>query len=99
MKGHGGALLCEKLVASASRYRVILVDATKVVPALGDSRAIPVEIETFGWRHTTTRLAAPGCRVVRCMLASAPDAAPFITDGGHYILDLFFDSAPTSPRW
>lgn len=100
LKGRGGALLHEKLVASASRYRVILVDETKIVPALAASTTVPVEVEPFGWRHTAARLAAPGCRIIRRALVGAliddPAAAPFITDGGHYILDLIFDSAPNA---
>ena len=100
VKGRGGALLREKLVAASSRHRVILVDVTKIVPALGAGTVIPVEVETFGWRHTAERLAAPGCRIVRRALASASgDAAadatmPFISDGGHYILDVVFDAPP-----
>jgi ribose 5-phosphate isomerase A len=100
LKGRGGALLREKLVASSSRYRIIVVDVTKIVPALGVRSIIPVEIETFGWRHTAERLAAPGCHITR--RAQAPgtagaEGAPFISDGGHYILHLVFDSAPDAP--
>jgi ribose 5-phosphate isomerase A len=101
VKGRGGALLREKLVASSSRYRIILVDVTKIVPALGNGTIIPIEVETFGWRHTAARLATPGCRIVRRPLASADAGAvgdaPFLSDGGHYILDLVFDSAPDIP--
>ncbi len=99
LKGRGGALLREKLVALTSRYRIILVDVTKIVPALGVGTVIPVEVETFGWRHTAERLAAPGCRIVRRMLPNSADGegAPFISDGGHYILHLVFDRAPDIP--
>ncbi len=101
LKGRGGALLREKLVAASSRYRIILVDVTKIVPTLGVGTIIPVEVETFGWRHTAARLAAPGCRIVRRALApataSAQEAAPFLSDGGHYILDLIYDSPPDIP--
>jgi ribose 5-phosphate isomerase A len=103
LKGRGGALLREKLVASSSRYRIILIDVTKIVPALGAGTIIPVEVETFGWRHTAERIAAPGCRIVRRALASASaggagaDDAPFLSDGGHYIFDLVFDSPPDIP--
>lgn len=96
LKGRGGALLREKLVAASSRYRIILVDATKLVQTLGVGTVIPVEVETFGWRHTAARLAAPGCRITRRALtgaAAAPDA-PFISDGGHYILDLVYENPP-----
>jgi ribose 5-phosphate isomerase A len=94
LKGRGGALLREKLVAASSRYRIILVDATKLAQTLGVGTVIPVEVETFGWRHTAARLAAPGCRITRRSLAGAaagaPDA-PFLSDGGHYILDLVYE--------
>jgi len=101
LKGRGGALLREKLVAASSRYRIILVDVTKIVPTLGVGTIIPIEVETFGWRHTAARLAAPGCRIVRRALApavaGAQEAAPFLSDGGHYILDRIFDSPPDIP--
>ncbi len=98
LKGRGGALLREKLVAASSHYRIILVDETKIVPALAAGTLIPVEVEQFGWRHTAARLAMPGCHIARRTLpgATAADgaAAPFISDGGHYILDLTCESAP-----
>ncbi|HEU0025625.1 MAG TPA: ribose-5-phosphate isomerase RpiA [Ktedonobacterales bacterium] len=98
LKGHGGALLREKLVALASRRRIILADETKVVGALAVRKAIPVEVEMFGWRHTARRLAALGCAVARRSLdgarANDPTAEPFITDGGHYTLMLTFAAAP-----
>jgi ribose 5-phosphate isomerase A len=82
VKGHGGALLHEKLIASASRFRVIIVDASKIVTGLGTRAPIPVEVTPFGWRHTAARLAALGAQPVR-----RGGDAPFITDGGNYILD------------
>jgi ribose 5-phosphate isomerase A len=91
VKGHGGALLREKLVAAASRQRVIIVDDTKVVSALGERDPIPVEVIVFGWTHTARRLAALGLRPERRMLpedaAMNPPAHPFVTDTGNYILD------------
>lgn len=101
VKGHGGALLREKLVAIASRRRIILADETKIVTALGAGTAIPIEVEMFGWRHTARRLAALGGEVTRRPLDGAqaddPSAEPFITDGGHYTLTLTFATAP-EPR-
>lgn len=115
IKGRGGALLREKMIASVSGYRIILVDTTKVVPALGAGTTIPVEVETFGWRHSAERLAALGCQVTRRPASAQPDARPsgasgataslatgdaapadqpFITDGGHYTLDLTFQAIP-----
>jgi ribose 5-phosphate isomerase A len=94
VKGHGGALLREKMIAAASRYRVIIVDATKIVQAVGATGPIPVEVVPFGWRHTAARLELLGARAV---LRTAPaaagmpaDAAPFVTDGGHYVLECAF---------
>jgi ribose 5-phosphate isomerase A len=86
IKGRGGALLYEKLVAAASRYRIIIVDATKVVTTLATRYPIPVEVIPFGFKHTAARLAALGC-VPTLRLAGG---APFVTDGGHYVLDCQF---------
>ena len=98
IKGLGGALLREKLVASASRYRVIIADATKAVAALASARPIPVEVIPFGWRHTAGRLAALGARVVLRTASDAtpgdPNAAPYVTDTGNYILDCSFGPIP-----
>lgn len=93
IKGRGGALLHEKLVALTSRRRIILADVTKIVPALGAGTTIPVEVETFGWRQTAARLATLRCRMVRRTISGATDA-PFITDAGHFTLDLTFDTPP-----
>lgn len=96
IKGLGGALLREKLIATASRQRIIIVDATKLSQAhepLGSRTAIPVEVAPFGWRHTAGRLVALGARPT-LRLAAQPagggSPAPFVTDGGHYILDCAF---------
>lgn len=100
IKGRGGALLREKLVASVSQFRVILVDATKVTPALGTGTAIPVEVDPYGWSHTAARLGALGAHVGRRAAAAvgadsgAPAPQPLITDGGHYTLDLIFGAVP-----
>ena len=94
VKGHGGALLREKMIAVASRYRVIVVDATKIVQTIGATGPIPVEVVSFGWRHTATRLEMLGARpVLRTATAAAgatTSAAPFVTDGGNYVLDCAF---------
>jgi ribose 5-phosphate isomerase A len=92
VKGRGGALLREKLVAAASGFRVIIADATKIVQTLASAHAIPVEVETFGWQYTARRLGALGGQPTRRMHATAgtPDTAPFVTDSGHYVLDCAF---------
>jgi ribose 5-phosphate isomerase A len=95
VKGHGGALLREKMVAAASRYRVIIVDETKIVQTIGATGPIPVEVVPFGWRHTAALLERLGARpVLRSLPATtnATGAAPFITDGGNYVLDCAFDA-------
>src|SRR5436190_3026249 len=81
VKGRGGALLREKLVATASKREVIIADASKVVPRLGTRYAVPVEVVTFGWRHTARALERLGARV-------APREVPgdfYVTDGGNFI--------------
>jgi len=85
-KGRGGSLLREKLVALASRRVVIIADASKLVAALGERAAIPVEVIRFGWRHTAASLQALGAAVALRTVAGQP----FVTDEGHYILDCQF---------
>ena len=91
IKGRGGALFREKLVAVTSRRRIIIVDESKVVSALASQHPIPVEVDRFGWRHTAGRLAALGATVQRRMASSASmPNAPFVSDGGNYVLDCWF---------
>ena len=88
IKGRGGALLREKIVASSSRQLIIVVDESKIVNKLGSNGEVPVEIVSFGWQSTTHRLEKLGWKPV---LRSGPDGVPFVTDGGHYILDCSFE--------
>ncbi len=87
IKGGGGALLREKIVAQASRREVIVVDESKMSPKLGTHWALPVEVAPFGWRPERDHLAALGARV---QLRTDADGAPFETDEGNYILDAGF---------
>ncbi|MGA2134562.1 MAG: ribose-5-phosphate isomerase RpiA [Bryobacteraceae bacterium] len=87
IKGRGGALLREKIVASASRRLVIMIDGSKLVRRLAVSEAIPIEVVPFGWRTTARRLSDLGARPVLRMNAGGK---PFMSDGGHYILDCPF---------
>lgn len=87
IKGRGGALLREKIVASSSRQLIIVVDESKIVNKLGSHGEVPVEIVSFGWQSTAHRLEKLGWKPV---LRSGPDEPPFVTDGGHYILDCSF---------
>ncbi|HEU5348447.1 MAG TPA: ribose-5-phosphate isomerase RpiA [Ktedonobacterales bacterium] len=91
VKGRGGALLREKLVAVTSQRRIIIVDDSKVVATLASQHPVPVEVDRFGWRHTSARLAALGATVQRRMAhGDFTMNAPFISDGGHYVLDCWF---------
>jgi len=83
IKGGGGALLREKLVASISRRVAVIVDSAKQVRQLGRF-PLPVEIVPFAYRHTLKRLEQAGC----APKIREKDGALFVTDGGHYIVDL-----------
>ena len=87
IKGHGGALLREKIVAVASRRLVIIIDGTKRVDRLGEHSPVPVEVVAFGYEATKGRLEALGATVaLRC----TPEGKPFCTDSGNRILDCNF---------
>jgi len=88
IKGRGGALLREKIVASSSRQLIIVVDESKIVTRLGSHGEVPVEIVSFGWQSTARRLEKLGWKPV---LRSEAGGVPFVTDGGHYILDCSFE--------
>jgi ribose 5-phosphate isomerase A len=87
IKGGGGALLREKIVAQASRRFIVLVDAGKLSPRLGTRWAVPVEVLPFGWRSQALFLEGLGARVTR---RDARDGAPYRTDQGNFILDCAF---------
>lgn len=91
IKGGGGALLREKIVAQASRREVIVVDQTKLSPRLGTRRVVPVEVLGFGWRSQARYLESLGARVSR---RSRPDGELFATDQGNPILDCAFGPIP-----
>lgn len=88
IKGLGGALLREKIVACASRRLVVVADETKCVDRLGNRVPLPVEVVPFGWPTTVRRLEALGASTTRRL--AAEDGTPFVTDGGHYIVDCAF---------
>ncbi len=87
IKGGGGALLREKIVAQASRRNIIVVDDSKLSSQLGALFAVPVEVVPFGWRSQRHFLEELGAAV-----AVRQDAAgrPFQTDQGNLILDCNF---------
>jgi len=87
IKGRGGALLREKIVAAASRRFVVIVDDDKLVDSLGTTGPLPVEVVQFGWEATASRLGEFGARP---KLRRATSGEAFVTDGGNYILDCGF---------
>jgi ribose 5-phosphate isomerase A len=96
IKGGGGALLREKLVAAASARMVVIADASKRVPVLGRF-PLPVEIVPFGIETTRRRIAgvlAERGLPVGMALRRGPDGAPKRTDGGNVILDLPLGAIP-----
>jgi ribose 5-phosphate isomerase A len=87
IKGYGGALLREKIVAAASDRMVVVADETKVSEKLGTLASVPVEIVQFGWQVTLKRLGALGANAT---LRLGADRTPLVTDGGNYIADCAF---------
>ena len=87
IKGHGGALLREKIIALASRRRIIIVDQSKLTDALGKLAMLPVEVVPFAWRLAERGLrglgADPQLRVVAA-------GQPFVTDNANWIVDCRF---------
>lgn len=84
IKGLGGALLREKIVAQLARRFVVVADSSKVVGTLGERAPLPVEVVRFGLAATTRRLAEMGAVPV---LRQAAAGGTFETDGGNVILD------------
>lgn len=96
VKGGGGALLREKIVASASARMIVIADASKRVAQLGRF-PLPVEVNVFGLASTTRkveRAAAEAGAHGPLALRRGPGGEPFVTDGGHLILDCRFDPIP-----
>ncbi len=94
VKGLGGALLWEKIVAVASRQVVILVDDTKLVTRLGTKAPLPVEVVPFGWK---THLAFVESLGGKPTLRTEADGRPFVTDEGNYILHCRFEGGIADP--
>jgi ribose 5-phosphate isomerase A len=93
IKGGGGALLREKIVASASRQLVIVADASKQVQVLGKF-PLPVEVVPFAQALVAKRIAALGATP---KLRRDAGGNPFVTDEGHHILDCGFGAIPDPP--
>jgi len=84
IKGGGGAMVHEKIVAQASRREVIVVDASKPSPRLGTRRPLPVEVVPFGWGAQRRFLESLGAQVT---VRQTSHGKPFLTDQGNLILD------------
>ena len=92
IKGRGGALFREKLVAAASKRFVVVVDESKLVKQLGVG-VLPVEVLPFLWRSTAERIAALGVSLV----VRGGEETPYVTDNGNLILDLTVDGGIKDP--
>jgi ribose 5-phosphate isomerase A len=90
IKGLGGALLREKMVAAASLHEVIVVDSSKKVGVLGTKAPLPVEVVQFGYKKTKFALEKQGCKAT----LRVKDGRTFVTDSGNYIYDCRFESIP-----
>jgi ribose 5-phosphate isomerase A len=86
IKGGGGALLHEKIVASASRTKIVIADSTKQVAVLGKF-PLPVEVIPFARPLISKKISTLGARV---QLRRDRAGVPFVTDEGNYILDCHF---------
>jgi len=94
IKGLGGALLREKIVALASKLEVLVVDESKVIKRLGEHTPVPVEVVQFGWSETASALRSLGCDPQR---RNTKEGGPYITDGGNYLLDCHFGAIDDPP--
>jgi ribose 5-phosphate isomerase A len=92
IKGRGGALFREKLVAAASKRFVVVVDESKLVRSLG-AGVLPVEVLPFLWRSTAERIASLGVSLV----VRGGEETPYITDNGNLILDLTVEGGIKDP--
>lgn len=95
VKGLGGALLREKMVAEASRRLVIIADGSKLVRRLGEKAPLPVEVVSFAWRTHLPFLEELGAVPV---LRTHDNETPVTTDNGNYILDCRFEGGIPDPE-
>jgi ribose 5-phosphate isomerase A len=92
IKGGGGALLREKIVATNSQQMIVVADESKWVKTLGKF-PLPVEVVHFGWERTSDKLQRLGCEPKRRMNGTEP----YLTDNGNYILDCAFNEIMDPP--
>jgi ribose 5-phosphate isomerase A len=95
IKGLGGALLREKIVAQNSRKLIIIADESKVVPKLGTKAPLPVEVTQFGYETHEAFLKKLGADP---KLRIAPGGMVFVTDNANYIYDCHFPGGIKNPR-
>lgn len=95
IKGHGAALLREKLVAVATQRFVVVAEASKLVAHLGEQRTLPVEVVRFAWADTRRRLRHEFAEVE---LRIADHGAPLVTDEGHHMLHVRLPEGGTDVR-
>jgi ribose 5-phosphate isomerase A len=85
IKGGGGALLKEKIIAASAKTFIVLVDHTKRVPVLGGAFPLPIEVVAFGWGSTAREVE----RLTKSPVALRErDGAPFMTEAGNVIVDV-----------
>jgi ribose 5-phosphate isomerase A len=94
IKGLGGALLREKIVAMASQHFIVIVDNGKLVQRLGDRCPVPVEVLPFGWKATAEKIKALGGRPT----LRTDNGSPYITDQENHILDCQFEPIEDAER-
>lgn len=95
IKGGGGALLREKLVAQVSTREVIVVDESKLSPRLGTKHVLPIEVLPFGWKSQARFLESLGAKYV---VRKTPDGKDYLTDQGNFILDCDFGPIPDAAK-
>ena len=93
IKGGGGALLREKIVATNSKHMIVVADESKWVKCLGRF-PLPVEVVLFGWERAFEKLQLLGCEAQRRMNGKEP----FLTDNGNYIVDCAFGEIKHAPE-
>ena len=100
IKGLGGALLREKIVASATARQVIIIDPSKIVDKLGTQAPLPIEVVPFSWSLVARRLTERGLEPT---LRLQDSGQPFVTDNGNYIIDGLgpagIDDATATDTW
>lgn len=93
IKGLGGALLREKMVVTAAKAFIVIVDESKLVAKLGTRAPLPVEVVQFGWKTQARWLENLGC----IPKPRGGEAQPYVTDNGNYIIDCVFPHGIDDP--